>query len=115
MMPSSSNAVSQPPSPEPPNPVPPNPIPGAAPAAPSRGIVWIHRADLFLSVMIHLYLGLFLFFVPWMQWWTQNFLFLHYAPLAHFTQNGAVRGMVSGLGLMNLWIALAEALHFKES
>jgi hypothetical protein len=28
---------------------------------------------------------------------------------------GAVRGMISGLGLLNLWIALDEALHFRAS
>jgi hypothetical protein len=26
---------------------------------------------------------------------------------------GAVRGVVSGLGLLNLWIAVTEALHFR--
>jgi hypothetical protein len=28
---------------------------------------------------------------------------------------GAVRGMVSGLGLLNLWIAIVEAVHFRGS
>jgi hypothetical protein len=35
--------------------------------------------------------------------------------VAHFSQNGAVRGVVSGLGLLNLWIGLAEAIYYKES
>jgi hypothetical protein len=30
-------------------------------------------------------------------------------------ENGALRGMVSGLGLLNLWIAISEAIHYKES
>lgn len=65
--------------------------------------------------MVHLYLGLFLFFMPWLHFWTLNRLFLYYAPVAHFTQSGAVRGVVSGLGLLNLWIALSDAIHYKES
>jgi hypothetical protein len=113
MMPPSSNAVSHPPSPESSNPVPSNPIP--APVAHSRAAVWLHRADLFLRVMVRLYLGLILFFLPWTHLWTLNRFFLYYAPMAHFTQNGAVRGVVSGLGLLNLWIALAEAIHFREN
>jgi hypothetical protein len=28
---------------------------------------------------------------------------------------GAVRGVVSGLGLLNLWIAIVEAVHFRRS
>jgi hypothetical protein len=81
---------------------------------PSRATRWLYRADLYLSVMVHLYLGLILFFFPWSHYWTLNRFFLYYAPVAHFTQNGAVRGVVSGLGLLNLWVALAEALHYKE-
>jgi hypothetical protein len=75
----------------------------------------MHRADLFLRVMVRLYLGLILFFLPWTHLWMFNRYFLDYAPVAHFTQIGAVRGVVSGLGLLNLWIALSEAIHFKES
>jgi hypothetical protein len=112
MMPPSSNAVSPPPSPESSSPVPSNPIPAPVP---SRGALWLYRADLFLGVMVRLYLGLILFFLPWTHYWTANRFFLYYAPVLHFTQNGAVRGVVSGLGLLNLWIALAEAVHFKES
>jgi hypothetical protein len=115
MMPPSPNAVSHPPSSESSNPIPSNPRPGSAPGADSRATLWLYRADWFLTVMVHLWVGLFLFFLPWMPWWTQNRFFLYYLPVAHLTQSGAVRGVVSGLGLLNLWIALAEALHFKES
>jgi hypothetical protein len=111
MMPSSSNAVSQPPPP----PEPPNPVPGPLPLANSRTFLWLHRANLFLGVMIHLYFGLFLFFVPWTQWWTLNRFLLYFAPVAHFSQQGAVRGLVSGLGLLNLWVGLSEAIHYREN
>jgi hypothetical protein len=83
--------------------------------ASSRAILWIQRANLFLGVMIHLYFGLFLFFIPWTQWWTMNRFLLYFAPVAHISHNGAVRGMISGLGLLNLWVGLAEAIHYKES
>jgi hypothetical protein len=82
---------------------------------PSRAALWLYRVDLFLSVMVHLWLGLFLFFLPWTPWWTHNRLFLYFVPLAHFTQNGAVRGVVSGLGLLNLWVALVETVRPREN
>jgi hypothetical protein len=110
MMPPSPNAVSQPPLSEPPN-----PIPGPPPAAPSRALLWLYRANLFLVVMIHLYCGLFLFIAPWTPWWTTNRLLFYYAPVAHFSQIGAVRGVISGLGLLNLWVGLSTAFHYKEN
>jgi len=76
---------------------------------------WLHRADLFLRVMVRLYIGLILFFLPWTHLWTFNRFFLYYAPVAHIVESGACRGVVSGLGLLNLWIAISEAIHYKES
>ena len=72
------------------------------------------RADLFLRVMVRLYIGLILFFIPWTHLWTLNRFFLYYASVAHVLQNGALRGIVSGLGLLNLWIAIAEAIQYRE-
>jgi hypothetical protein len=34
------------------------------------------------------------------------------APLA---LSGITRGIVSGLGLLNIWIAIYDAIHYKES
>jgi hypothetical protein len=116
MMPPSPNAVSPPPSPESSSPAPPDSIPAVPPPpAPARAGLWLYRTDLLLSIVLHLYLGLILFFLPWMRLWIFNPILLHYAAVAHFTQNGAVRGVISGLGLLNLWMALAEAFHFKDN
>jgi len=65
--------------------------------------------------MVRLYLGLILLFLPWTRLWTFNRFFLYFAPVAHVMSSGAVRGMVSGLGLLNLWIAVSEAIHYKEN
>lgn len=64
--------------------------------------------------MVRLYLGLILFFLPWTHLWTLNRFFLYYGVVAHVLENGAVRGIVSGLGLLNLWIAIAEAIQYRE-
>jgi hypothetical protein len=76
---------------------------------------WIRRADLFLRVIVRLYVGLILVFLPWTHAWIYNRFFLYYAPVAKLMENGALRGLVSGLGLLNLWIAISEAIHYKES
>jgi hypothetical protein len=108
MMSPSPNTVSQPPPP------PETSASGPVPVEPAHPSHWIHRADLFLGVMVRLYLGLILFFLPWTHWWMFNRFFLYYAPITHVVQNGAMRGVVSGLGLLNLWIAISEAIHYKE-
>lgn len=65
--------------------------------------------------MIRLYLGLILFFLPWTHLWTFNRFFLYYAPVAAVIESGAFRGLVSGLGLLNLWIGISEAIEYKEN
>ena len=68
-----------------------------------------------MRVIVRLYLGLILVFLPWTHLWTFNRFFLYYAPVARLTASGAVRGLASGLGLLNLWIAVSDAIHYKES
>lgn len=79
-----------------------------------RSTLWLRRADLFLRVIVRLYIGIILVFLPWTHLWDYNRFFLYYAPVAHFTASGAVRGFTSGLGLLNLWIAISDAIHYKE-
>ena len=108
--------------PSPPNvvsPAPPPPVAGSVaasvPPGQQRTAHWLRRADLFLRVIVRLYIGLILVFLPWLRVWAFNRFFLYYAPVSHFMLSGAVRGLVSGLGLLNLWIAISEAIHYKES
>jgi hypothetical protein len=65
--------------------------------------------------MLRMYLGLALCYVPWSRvFWDRNPLFLQFPALAVFTASGTVRGVVSGLGFLNLWFALNEAFQHKE-
>lgn len=80
----------------------------------SSGERWLRRLDLFLRVSVRLYLGLLLVALPWMRVWNDNHFFTLYPPLGTFAESGAVRGVVSGLGFLNLWIALSEAFHYRN-
>jgi len=93
----------------------PTPPPAASPAPQPRSTHWVQRADLLLRIVLRLYLGFALVFAPWTQFWTLNRFLLYFAPIAHLTQSGAFRGIVSGLGLLNLWIAVSEAIRHKEN
>ena len=78
--------------------------------------IWLQRLELFLRVAVRLYLGIFVLVLPWWsRFWDDNPLF-HLSPqLGNFATLGAVRGIVSGFGLLNLWIAFHEAVHYRES
>lgn len=77
--------------------------------------VWLQRLSLFVLVCFCFYLGVLLLIAPWWpRLWDENHLFLLYPSLSHLAHNGFVRGAVSGLGLLNLWIGASEAIHYEE-
>ena len=79
---------------------------------PERMPHWLQRAELFLRVLMRMYIGIALCYVPWSRmFWDQNPLFMEFPTLSICAANGAVRGVVSGLGLLNLWIAFQEAVQ----
>ena len=105
----------------------PLPGPGTAPASepaaepstpepvPPRIPRWLVRLELFLRVLLRMYIGLAVCYAPWSRvLWDQNPLFLQFPTLSIVACNGAVRGIVSGLGLLNLWIALQDVIHHRD-
>jgi hypothetical protein len=83
--------------------------------APHRVPRWLVRIELFIRVMLRMYIGLLICYVPWWHsFWDQNPLFLQYPAIGDIATLGAVRGLVTGLGLLNLWIALEEAIHHRD-
>jgi len=82
---------------------------------PQRIPRWLERTELFLRVMLRMYIGLAVCYAPWSHaFWDQNPLFLQFPNLSIFVAHGAVRGIVSGLGLLNLWIAFQDALRHRD-
>ena len=79
---------------------------------PQRIPRWLERAELFLRVLLRMYIGLAVCYAPWSRmFWDQNPIFLQFPTLSIYAANGAVRGLVSGLGLLNLWIAFHDAIR----
>jgi hypothetical protein len=82
---------------------------------PQRIPRWLERAELFIRVLIRMYIGLAVCYAPWSpMFWDQNPLFVQFPTLSIYAANGAVRGIVSGLGLLNLWIAFQDAVHYRD-
>jgi hypothetical protein len=92
-----------------------NPDPGPHSHPPQRIPHWLVRVELFLRVMLRMYIGLAVCYAPWSHtFWDQNPIFLQFPNLSVFAAHGAVRGIVSGLGLLNLWIAFQDAIRHRD-
>lgn len=59
--------------------------------------------------------GLFLIVVPWSSLWENNLLLTYVPQLRGVLLNDFVRGAVSGLGVIDFWLGLTEAVHFRRS
>lgn len=85
------------------------------PPAPQRIPTWLVRLELFLRVVLQINIGLFVCFAPWSPaLWDQNPVITQFPTLSTYAANGAVRGIISGLGLLNLWIAFYDALRQRD-
>jgi len=93
----------------------PEPVPAQAHAHPPQRIPrWLERSELFLRVLLRMYIGLAVTVAPWWpMFWDQNPLFVQFPTLSIYAAHGAVRGVVSGLGLLNLWIAFRDAIRAR--
>jgi hypothetical protein len=84
-------------------------------AAPQRIPRWLERGELFLRVLLRMYIGLAVCYAPWSRiFWDQNPLFMHFPTLGIYAAHGTVRGVISGLGLLNLWIAFRDAVRHRD-
>ena len=93
----------------------PGPVEPAGAPSPHRIPRWLVRLELFLRVMLRMYIGIAVCYAPWSHaFWDQNPVFAQFPMLSSYAANGAVRGIVSGLGLLNLWFAIQDALHHRN-
>jgi hypothetical protein len=65
-------------------------------------------------LLIWLELGLVLILVPWSEVWDVNYFLYQYPSLGLFVKNPYLRGAISGLGVMNVFLAL-EAFRRRTS
>jgi hypothetical protein len=77
---------------------------------------WFQRLSSVLLIIFCFELGLFLLIYPWTDGWTDNYfasavpgsLMIHWHAL---WDNRYIRGCISGVGVVNLWIAVAEVFR----
>jgi hypothetical protein len=75
---------------------------------------WLHRVLILLFVFFCATVGVLLVILPWRPEWTDNHFLLASPGLRAFVSNGFVRGLCSGLGVLDIWIGFWEAIHFHD-
>jgi hypothetical protein len=75
---------------------------------------WLDHLALLLFVILCTVVGLWLSLLPWSLQWTDNPLLWTHPDLRTFLGYGFVRGVCSGLGLLDLWIGIREAADYFE-
>lgn len=76
--------------------------------------LWLHRITVLMFVFVCAVVGVLLVILPWRPEWTDNRLLLTYPTLRAFVSNGFVRGVCTGLGVLDIWVGFWEAIHYNE-
>jgi hypothetical protein len=75
---------------------------------------WYHKTYAVIFVAFCLEIGLFLLIFPWTDYWDGNY-FSRLIPGWHrHWDNMYVRGAISGLGAVNLYISIVEAFRLRR-
>ena len=77
--------------------------------------IWLQRLSLLVLVLFCVIVGGFVMFLPWLPRFWDHIGFVQARPaLWAVLHLGAVRGMISGVGLLDIWIGVSEAIHYKD-
>lgn len=90
------------------------PLPEEAQAPPPPVYHWYHKMSAVVFITFCLEVGLFLLIFPWTDYWGGNF-FADAVPFwSPYWQNMYVRGAISGLGVVNLYISFLEIFRLRR-
>jgi hypothetical protein len=86
------------------------------PAMTPPGPGWFQRLSSVLFIIFCFELGLFLLIYPWTDGWSDNYFAWAAGGSVQttwhsFWDNTYVRGCISGMGVVNLWIAVTEVFR----
>jgi hypothetical protein len=82
---------------------------------PAPAPVWLQRMSLIVLVIFCFYIGGLMALLPWLgRYWTQNGWLMSHPALDLLLQRGWVRGLVSGIGLLDMWIGISEMIHYRD-
>ena len=76
--------------------------------------VWLQRILVSIYVLFCMTLGMALVTLPWIGNWFDEGLVAQWPALQHVLQLGFVRGAISGLGFIDIWVGVLEAVNYRD-
>ena len=76
--------------------------------------VWLQRLFAITYVVYCVTLGVWLVVLPWSGFWFDDGWVSRWPFLAYWLQHGFVRGAVSGIGLIDIWLGVLEAINYHD-
>lgn len=87
---------------------------GGPVAVPRPAYRWYHKVSALLFIVFCLEIGLFLLIFPWTDGWDANFFSVLVPEWHRFWENAYVRGAISGVGVLNLYISFLEIFRLRR-
>ena len=75
---------------------------------------WYHKMSAVLFITFCLEIGFFLLIFPWTVYWDANFFSALLPGWRQYWDNMYVRGAISGLGVVNLFIGFVEVFRLRR-
>lgn len=76
--------------------------------------VWAQRLLTIVEVVVCVWAGMLLAVLPWTPVWNGNPLLLKLPWLGGFLTNNFIRGALTGVGLVDIWIGIWDAVHYRD-
>jgi hypothetical protein len=92
----------------------PNPAETVEQAPPAPAYRWYHKVTALLFIVFCLEIGVVLLILPWSEYWDNNFFATWTPQLRDLWENPYVRGAVSGLGIVNIFISFGELFRLRR-
>lgn len=89
------------------------PVP--VPPAPKARMSWGRRIEKVVLALFCLEVGGFLLIFPWVPQWSDNYFFAAAEQLRPLFLSPYFKGAISGLGALNLYLAVVESIDFLGS
>lgn len=83
-------------------------------AVPQPAYHWYHMMSAVVFITFCLEIGLFLLIFPWTEYWDANYFSGLLPRMKDYWDNLYIRGAVSGLGVVNVYISLVEILRLRR-
>jgi hypothetical protein len=76
--------------------------------------LWLQRSFVVIYVLFCMIVGMALVALPWTSNWFETGWISRWPAVQDILQHGFVRGAISGLGLIDLWLGVLEAVNYHD-